>query len=83
MQSKLKQKLTERSGFLVVVELAGGPGFKFDPIEKFLKAYDWDGKELRPRFALDFNALGLGRPHIMRFGQADFYAGRVSAYALL
>jgi selenium-binding protein 1 len=49
--------------------------------EQFLKAYNWDGKELSLRFALDFKALGLGRPHIMRFGQADFYAGRLAAEA--
>ncbi len=46
--------------------------------EQFLKAFDWNGKELTPRFELDFRELELGRPHIMRFGQIDFYKGRVS-----
>lgn len=41
--------------------------------EQFLKAYDWDGKELRPKFAVDFKQLKLGRPHIMRFGSASLY----------
>lgn len=36
--------------------------------EQFVKAYAWDGKELRPKFALDFTALKLGRPHHMLFG---------------
>ncbi len=36
--------------------------------EQFLKAYGWDGKELTPKFALDFTALKLGRPHHMLFG---------------
>ena len=42
--------------------------------EQFLKAYDWDGKELKERFAIDFNEEGLGRPHIMRFGATSLYA---------
>jgi selenium-binding protein 1 len=46
--------------------------------EQFLKAYDWNGKTLEPRFAIDFRAEGLGRPHIMRFGKLGFYGGRVA-----
>lgn len=41
--------------------------------EQFLKAFDWDGKRLTPTFALDFRALGLGRPHHMHFGQRGFW----------
>ncbi len=41
--------------------------------EQFLRAYTWDGTELRDRFALDFTALRLGRPHQMRFGSAALY----------
>ncbi|MFN2508882.1 MAG: selenium-binding protein SBP56-related protein [Chthoniobacterales bacterium] len=36
--------------------------------EQFLRAYAWDGKNLDPRFDLDFTALKLGRPHHMLFG---------------
>ena len=36
--------------------------------EQFLRAYGWDGKELKPKFELDFTALKLGRPHHMLFG---------------
>ncbi len=36
--------------------------------EQFIRAYNWDGKELKQTFALDFNALNLGRPHHMLFG---------------
>lgn len=43
--------------------------------DQFLKAYDWDGKELKERFAIDFKAEGLGRPHLMRFGARSLYAG--------
>jgi selenium-binding protein 1 len=46
--------------------------------EQFLRAYAWDGKTLTPRFAIDFAAEGLGRPHIMNFGSAAFYQGRVA-----
>jgi len=41
--------------------------------EQFLRAYTWDGTELRDRFALDFTQLKLGRPHVMRFGSAALY----------
>jgi selenium-binding protein 1 len=40
---------------------------------QFLKAYTWDGKELSPTFEIDFREAGLGRPHIMRFGQIGFW----------
>jgi selenium-binding protein 1 len=36
--------------------------------EQFLRAYAWNGKELKPKFELDFTALKLGRPHHMLFG---------------
>jgi selenium-binding protein 1 len=41
---------------------------KGDDNEQFLRAYAWDGKELKPKFDLDFTALKLGRPHHMLFG---------------
>jgi selenium-binding protein 1 len=46
--------------------------------EQFVKAFSWDGKKLDPLFELDFQALALGRPHLMRFGSIDFYQGRVA-----
>ena len=50
--------------------------------EQFLKVFDWDGKDLRGRFSLDFRALGLGRPHLMRFGQEKFFTRRDSGRAV-
>lgn len=41
--------------------------------EQFLRAFLWDGRELTPRFEIDFLAEGLGRPHLMRFGSAELY----------
>jgi selenium-binding protein 1 len=38
--------------------------------EQFVKAYSWNGQDLVPRFALDFTALKLGRPHHMLFGSS-------------
>ena len=43
--------------------------------EQFLRAYDWDGKELKQTFSIDFIAEGLGRAHQMRFGAYSLYAG--------
>jgi len=42
--------------------------------EQFFKAFEWDGKELQPKFAIDFTAARLGRPHQMRFGAYSLYA---------
>ena len=47
--------------------------------EQFLRAYAWDGKELKPRFDLDFTALKLGRPHHMLFGSTKIGSPRTVA----
>lgn len=44
--------------------------------EQFFKAFVWNGKELVPRFAIDFTEEKLGRPHQMRFGAYSLYAAR-------
>jgi selenium-binding protein 1 len=49
--------------------------------EQFLRAYAWDGKELKPRFDLDFTALKLGRPHHMLFGSTKVGANRITTVA--
>jgi methanethiol oxidase len=49
--------------------------------EQFLRAYAWDGKELKPRFDLDFTALKLGRPHHMLFGSTKIGANRITVAA--
>lgn len=36
--------------------------------EQFVRGYQWNGRELKPGFDLDFTALKLGRPHHMLFG---------------
>lgn len=41
-----------------------------DDNEQFVKAYGWNGNELSPKFALDFTALKLGRPHHMLLGSS-------------
>ncbi|HUF63523.1 MAG TPA: selenium-binding protein SBP56-related protein [Verrucomicrobiales bacterium] len=41
--------------------------------DQFLKGYDWDGKELKHRFTVDFKAENIGRPHLMRFGSRSLY----------
>jgi len=38
-RTSLEKKLKERAGFVVLAELTGGPGFSFEPIERFLEAY--------------------------------------------
>jgi selenium-binding protein 1 len=36
--------------------------------EQFVRAFAWDGKELKPAFEVDFNKEKLGRAHHMKFG---------------
>ena len=37
---------------------------------QFIKAFDWDGKQIAPRFETGFRKGGeAGPPHIMNFGQ--------------
>ncbi|MBI3797676.1 MAG: selenium-binding protein [Deltaproteobacteria bacterium] len=50
---------------------------KGDANEQFLKAYTWNGKTLTPAFAVDFYKENLGRPHIMHFGQEQFYKNQI------
>jgi len=45
--------------------------------EQYLKAYDWDGKTLTHRFTVDFTKEALGRPHLMSFGQEQFYKNQI------
>ncbi|MCU0835666.1 MAG: selenium-binding family protein [Chromatiaceae bacterium] len=41
--------------------------------EQYFKAFAWNGQELEPRFAVDFIAEKLGRPHQMRLGAYALY----------
>ncbi|MCW5556006.1 MAG: selenium-binding protein [Verrucomicrobiae bacterium] len=50
-----------------------------DDNEQFVRAYNWNGKELTPTFALDFTALKLGRPHHMLFGSTKIGNATVAA----
>jgi methanethiol oxidase len=49
-----------------------------DDNEQFVKGCAWDGEELKPKFALDFTALKLGRPHHMLFGSSKLGKGNVA-----
>ncbi|MFC1737768.1 dihydropteroate synthase [Planctomycetota bacterium] len=58
MQNKLRQKLEVGNSFVVVVELACGPGFRFSPVEKFLTSYKDAGKSaVHPDF--DFTSIAV------------------------
>jgi selenium-binding protein 1 len=41
-----------------------------DDNEQFLRAFTWDGAELKPAFEVDFTKEKLGRAHHMKFGSA-------------
>jgi selenium-binding protein 1 len=47
--------------------------------EQYLAAYRFDGKKLSPLFRIDFLEAKLGRPHIMQFGQDQFYKNQLYA----
>jgi selenium-binding protein 1 len=46
------------------------------PDLQYLKVYDWDGKELKQKLAIDFIAEKLGAPHQMRFGAYSLYEAK-------
>jgi len=50
-----------------------------DDNEQFVRAYNWNGRELTPTFELDFTALELGRPHHMLFGSTTIGNGTTAA----
>ncbi len=58
----LKDKIEDKSSFVVCVELTGGPGFNFGPIEKFLKAYKAVDSLVRP------DNLGFVEPSVIPEG---------------
>jgi selenium-binding protein 1 len=41
--------------------------------EQYIKSFEWDGKELKERFAIDFTKEKLGRPHEMKFSAYTLY----------
>jgi methanethiol oxidase len=43
--------------------------------DQFFKAYEWNGKDLKEKIAIDFNKEKLGRPHQMVFGAYSLYGG--------
>jgi selenium-binding protein 1 len=43
-----------------------------DDNEQFLRAFSWDGKELKPVFEVDFTKAQLGRAHHMKLGSRSF-----------
>ncbi len=46
---------------------------------QYFKAYTWNGEQLEQKFAIDFLAQKLGRPHQMRFGARALYADAADA----
>ena len=57
------------------VKTADGKDLKFNykggaDNEQFLRAFSWDGKELKPAFEVDFTKEQLGRAHHMKLGSA-------------
>jgi len=54
----MKEKLEDKSNFVVYAELTGGPGFNCGPIEEFLKAYRAAGSSVIPK-GIDFAGITL------------------------
>jgi hypothetical protein len=57
-RKKISERLENKSGFVVVAELASGPNFDFGPIAKFLSAYKKAGPESIPA-GFDFAGITL------------------------
>ncbi|MGA2069748.1 MAG: methylenetetrahydrofolate reductase C-terminal domain-containing protein [Sedimentisphaerales bacterium] len=57
-RKKISERLGNKSGFVVVAELASGPNFDFGPIAKFLSAYKKAGPDSIPA-GFDFAGITL------------------------
>jgi hypothetical protein len=57
--NKLKEKLKKRSKLLVYAELTGGPGFDYNPIEKFLISHNSSDSSVIPDC---FDFIGITLP---------------------
>ncbi|MFH1718295.1 MAG: methylenetetrahydrofolate reductase C-terminal domain-containing protein [Planctomycetota bacterium] len=57
-RKRLKEKLNDKSSFVVCVELTGAPGFNRAPIEKFVEAYNAVGDSAIPK-GFDFTCIAL------------------------
>jgi len=44
--------------------------------EQFVRAFNWDGKELKPAFEVDFTKEKLGRAHHMKLGSKSLRAAK-------
>jgi 5,10-methylenetetrahydrofolate reductase len=58
-QRKFAEKIVERSSFLIVAELVGGPGYNFAPVEKFLADYKKAGSSA---ISDEFDFAGITLP---------------------
>ena len=58
-KKRLSQALKNKSRFIIVAELAGGPNFSYDPIKKFLQAHRENGGKDIPA---DFDFVGQTCP---------------------
>jgi methylenetetrahydrofolate reductase (NADPH) len=58
-RKKLRERLEHKDGFVVVVELTGGPNFDFGPISKFLSAFNEAGPSV---IAAGFDFAGITLP---------------------
>ena len=56
--NKLKEKLKKKSKFIVYTELTGGPGFDYNPIEKFLVSHNSSDSSVIPE-SFDFTGITL------------------------
>ena len=58
-KKRLSQALKNKSRFVIVAELVGGPNFNYDPIKKFLQAHKETGGKDIPA---DFDFVGITSP---------------------
>ncbi len=58
----LRDRLKEGAGFAVLAELTGGPGFSFEPIERFLEAYRQTASGDQRAIPTGFDLAGITLP---------------------
>ncbi len=61
-RKRLSEKLSDKTSFVVVAELTGGPGFDFSPVGKFLSAYKAGGSDAAGLLPAGFDFVAVTLP---------------------
>jgi methylenetetrahydrofolate reductase (NADPH) len=62
VKTDFRNKIRQQSGFVILAELTGGPGFSFRPIEEFLKSFRASVSGKKDAIGAEFDLAGIALP---------------------